>query len=76
MDRAYFKLAITLNECCNLALAAGKNAHYMDAMLSGDPSIVEYANKLHLMDQELNYLLQRAEELRRILQEFTAIAMR
>lgn len=75
MDKAYFHLAIKLNECSTLALAAGKNALYMETMLGRDHSIVEYANKLHRMDQELPHLLQRAEDLKKILREFNGIAM-
>lgn len=75
MDKDYFNLAIKLNECSMIALAAGKNVLYMETMIRRDPSIVEYVNKLYQMDQELPHLLQRAEELRRILEEFNRIAM-
>lgn len=75
MDKAYLNLAITLQECGLLALAAGKNALYMEKLLSRDHTIVEYANKLERMDRELPHLLQRAEYLKKILGEFNGIAM-
>lgn len=82
MDKNYFNLAIKLNECTMIALAAGKNVLYFETMFGRDPSILEdptlaeFVNKLHRMNQELPHLLQRAEELRRILEEYNRIAMR
>lgn len=75
MDKAYLNLAITLQECGLLALAAGKNVLYMEKLVKRDNSIVEYANKLQRMDRELPDLLQRAEYLKKILGEFNGIAM-
>lgn len=76
MDKTYFYLELALNECCFYALQARKNVNYMETTCARDHTKEEYAKKLRRMEQELPHLLRRANELRQILEEYNAIALR
>ena len=75
MNKDYLNIAIGLNECSTIMLAAAKNALYMDKVLQADPTQAEYGGKLQRMSQELPYLLKRVEDLKKTLREFNGIAM-
>lgn len=69
-------LVLTLNECVRIATHAAKNLDYMNSLYHADNSIKDYFVKTRRMADELPHLLRRANELKQILEEYNAIAMR
>lgn len=70
------QLVLTLTECVRIATHAAKNLDYMHTLYHDDNTLKEYFDKAQRMADELPHLLRRANELRQILDEYNAIAMR
>lgn len=75
MNKMFFDLAIALNECSTLALAAAKNVNYMQQIISNDITSEDYISKVARMERELEPMYKRVADLKKLLREYNQIAM-
>lgn len=75
MNKPYYQLLLSLNECIWIALHAAKNYDYMVNLFKVDNSLTDYYDKTRKMAEELPNLLRRADDLRKELERFNRIAM-
>lgn len=75
MKREYFNIIRTLQECEEYATYAAMNANYCDNQTACNVPNDEYQARMKMANGQLYDLLEKANELRYLLQEWNRIFM-